>query len=143
METIIVGIVIAILVILSIVTAMPNNEESQPQDEASVSPATKQPEKLTQTTETPKYTEFPQYEYKFVDLNLVDTDIIKQIDNICKNFSTKGWDYYRLETSVIKHTPGCLGAIFGAQEYYTKHQYIVFRRPFKKNKDFLESSNIK
>lgn len=143
METIIVGIVIAILVILSIVTAMPNNEESQPQDEASVSPATKQPEKLTQTTETPKYTEFPQYEYKFVDLNLVDTDIIKQIDNICKNFSTKGWDYYRLETSVIKHTPGCLGAIFGAQEYYTKHQYIVCRRPFKKNKDFLESSNIK
>lgn len=86
---------------------------------------------------------FPQYEYKFVYLNLVDTDIIKQIDNICKNFSAKGWDYYRLETSVIKHTPGCLSAIFGAQEYYTKHQYIVFRRPFKKNKDFLESSNIK
>ena len=143
METIIVGIVIAILVILSIVTAMPNNEESQPQNEASVSPATKQPEKLTQTTETPKYTEFPQYEYKFVDLNLVDTNIIKQIDNICKNFSTEGWDYYRLETSVITHTPGCLGSLFGAQEYYTKHQYIVFRRPFAKKKDILESSNIK
>lgn len=140
---IMVVIVMALFIAMALFIVMSNNEESQPQDEASVSPATKQPEKLTQTTETPKYTEFPQYEYQFVDLNLVDTDIIKQIDNICKNFSTEGWDYYRLETSVIKHTPGCLGAIFGAQEYYTKHQYIVFRRPFKKNKDFLESSNIK
>lgn len=35
--TIIAAIAIAILVILAIVTAMPNNEESQPQDEVSIS----------------------------------------------------------------------------------------------------------
>lgn len=69
METIIVVIAMALCIVFVIALDKSNNEESQPQDEVSVSPATKQPEKLTQTTETPKYTEFPQYEYKFVDLN--------------------------------------------------------------------------
>lgn len=37
METITIIAAIAILVILAIVTAMPNNEKSQPQDEVSIS----------------------------------------------------------------------------------------------------------
>ena len=76
---IIIAVAVVLMISISIFVmdlVMSNNEESQPQNEASVSPATKQPEKLTQTTETPKYTEFPQYEYKFVDLNL------KQIINV-------------------------------------------------------------
>ena len=93
-------------------------------------------EQAPKPQETKIQLKFPQYEYKFVDLNLVNTDIISQIENISKQLAFDGWDYYRLETSITTETPGCLASIFlKAAPINIKHQYIVFRRPFVKKEE--------
>jgi len=139
----VVGIILAIIFVsVIIIFSIYRADEDIPAE-----PVIKQPAELPEHTENPKQTvftqtAFPQYEYIFIYLNLVDTNIVEQIANICTQQSAEGWDYYRLETSVIKHTPGCFGVLLGLKDFYTYHQYIVFRRPFSKKNTSLESSNI-
>jgi len=142
-EGLILGITIIITVFVPLVVIFGTNKD----EDIPAEPVIKQPAELPEHTENPKQTvftqtAFPQYEYIFIYLNLVDTNIVEQIANICTQQSAEGWDYYRLETSVIKHTPGCFGVLLGLKDFYTYHQYIVFRRPFSKKNTSLESSNI-
>jgi hypothetical protein len=51
------------------------------------------------------------------------------LQEVCNQYGAQGWEFYRVDTIGVLHSPGCLAALFGQRSVAVDYYVITFRRP--------------
>lgn len=51
------------------------------------------------------------------------------LQHICSQYATQDWEFYRVDTIGVLHSPGCLAALLGQRSVAVDYYVITFRRP--------------
>jgi len=62
-------------------------------------------------------------------------DVSDQLQTMINGYAKKGWDFCSVSEVNIKISPGCLAALFGRGNEYTKFDQVVFRRPLTEEEE--------
>lgn len=56
------------------------------------------------------------------------THVAGQLESVINTHASQGWVFDQIQDVSIRVKPGCLAALFGAKESYTRFDQIVFRK---------------
>jgi hypothetical protein len=55
--------------------------------------------------------------------------VSQQLQALIDQYTTRGWNFYRIDKVNIQITPGCLASLFGASVALVNFDQVVFWRP--------------
>ena len=60
-------------------------------------------------------------------------EVALQLQNLINSYSQKGWILQQVVDVNIEIAPGCLPALSGAKQTYTRYDQLIFRREVQSN----------
>lgn len=51
------------------------------------------------------------------------------LQEVCNQHTAQGWEFYRVDTIGVLHSPGCLGSLLGQRSVAVDYYVVTFRRP--------------
>lgn len=62
-------------------------------------------------------------------------DVAQQLQALINQYAQKGWEFCSVSEVNIEVAPGCLAALLGKGNEYTKYDQVIFRRPLTEEEE--------